>query len=261
MKNFAAVKYVFLVLISLSMISACGFNEAESGESYTEIKPVSKTQGGLPEKPAVPKLQGEILDGKNETTESALGRFDFKNFTYPLPRGWQDIDVQEITLENGKRPMSAEKIGMEYVTAKFFDVTGDGRDEAFVILKVLTGSITIPQIVYIFEERDEHPELLWYFRTGDRAEGGLKRIYPEEGSLAIELFGRDRYIFDQMETSKIVGDEQQPCCPSHYTKTLYKREGERFVLDGDRWTYSLEDKSAAPVKNMNDAQLEEERGT
>jgi hypothetical protein len=261
MKNFVAVRYVFVVSILVFSFSACSFNEAESGEDYTEIKPPAKTRGALPGKPEVPKLQTEILDGKNETTESALGKSDFKNHTYPLPRGWQEADAEEITLENGKRPMTEEKIGMEYVTTKFFDVTGDGQDEAFVILKVLTGSITIPQIVYVFEWKDERPEMLWFFRTGDRAEGGLKRIYPEDGKLAVELFGRDRYIFDQMETSKIVGDEQRLCCPTHYTKTLYQREGERFVLDGDRWTYSLEDKSAAPVKNMNDAKLEEERGT
>jgi predicted dehydrogenase len=150
---------------------------------------------------------------------------------------------------------------MSYVTTKFFDVTGDGEDEAFVILKVGTGSITIPQIVYIYEWKEGKPDLIWYFRTGDRAAGGLKRIYGDEGNLVVELFGRDRYIFTQMETSKIVGDEEHVCCPTHFTRTIYKRQGKRFVLQGDRLTFSLEDTDAEPVRNMNDKKLKEERGS
>ena len=156
--------------------------------------------------------------------------------------------------------MTEEKIGMRYVTTKFFDVTGDGQDEAFVILKVETGGAAIPQIVYVYEWKDEDPALIWHFRTGDRADGGLKKIYEENGELAVELFGRDRYIFGEMETTKIAGDEQQLCCPTHFTKTVYKFENGRFVLDGDRWTYSFKDKNAAPVKNMNEEKLKEERG-
>ena len=189
-----------------------------------------------------------------------MGKFDFKNFTYPLPRGWQDADSRVVTLRHGIRRMTKEKIGMSYVTAKYDDLTGDGVDEAFVILKVRTGSITIPQIVYIFEWRDTKPNLLWYFRTGDRAKGGLKRIYVENGELVVELFGRDRYIFAQTETSEIVGDKQQLCCPSHFTKTRYKKIDRKFVLQGDRLTYSLSNKDAPPVRNMNEAKLREERG-
>ena len=208
-----------------------------------------------------PPLQREILNERDSFTKSALGDFDFKNYTYPLPRGWQDIDSKELTLENGIRRMTEEKIGMSYVTTKYFDVTGDGEDEAFVILKVNTGSITIPQIAYVFELKDNQPSLLWYFRTGDRAAGGLKRIYSENGDLVVELFGRDRYIFTQMETSKIVGDEQRLCCPTHFTRSRYKQQGKHFVLQGDRLTYSLKDKDAEPVKNLNEVRLKEERGS
>ncbi|MCB1023252.1 MAG: hypothetical protein KDB79_02610 [Acidobacteria bacterium] len=227
-----------------------------------QLNPSSKKSTNIEQpKPAISPLQAEILDDKNSKTESPIGQYDFRNSTFPLPRGWEDIDSKEVTLVNGIREMTEDKIGMAYVTTKYFDVTGDGVDEAFVILKVSTGSITIPQIVYIYDWKDDEPNLLWYFRTGDRSDGGLKRIGMEDGKLLIELFGRDRYIFTQMETGKIIGDEERLCCPTHFTRTLYKHEGNNFRLDGDRWTYSLEDKDAEPEKNMNEVKLEEERGT
>ncbi len=251
---------LYLIIAMFLFVSAC-IDQTETSQVLPKKSSVEKKQTEKTEKSNNPDLQAEILNEENSKTDSPLGRFDFTNFTYPSPRGWQDIDGNEFTLENGKRQMSEEKIGMGFVTTKFFDVTGDENDEAFVILKVLTGSITIPQLVYIYEWKNEQPELLWYFRTGDRSDGGLKRIYHEDGNLAIELFGPDRYIFNQMETTKIVGDEQDLCCPTHFTKTVYKYEGGTFKLQGDRWTFSLEDKNKEPIKNLNDKQLEEERGS
>ena len=53
--------------------------------------------------PAFPNLQAELLDKRDKDTTSALGKFDFKNYTYSLPHGWQNPDgTDEITLTNGK---------------------------------------------------------------------------------------------------------------------------------------------------------------
>ncbi len=253
----------------LTIFSSLAFASCGGGESAAEIMKPNKTEvrptsgkTPTPDDPAIiPNLQAELLNGQNATTESPIGEFDFENYSYPLPRGWQDADSKEVKLEGGKRRLTEEKIGMEYVTTKFFDVNADESDEAFVILQVRTGGTAIPQIVYIFEWKSNKPELLWYFRTGDRADGGLKRIYSDEGNLVVELYGRDRYIFSQMETSKIVGDEQQLCCPTHWTKTRYKKQGDGFSMQGDRWTYSVKDVDAEPQKNMNETKLKEERGS
>ncbi len=261
MKSLIKLIYFSLVIVTFLFLSACA-NPAETSQTIlpTEIESADSIEN---EKPKIPDLQAEILNRKDAKTESSIGNFDFTNFTYPLPRGWQDADSNEITLENGIRrlDMTERRIGMEYVSTKFFDVNGDGEDEALVILRVLTGSISIPQNVYIFEWKDESPRLIFNFGTGDRADGGLKNIYSEDGELTIELFGRDRYIFGQMETSKIVGDEADLCCPTHWTKTIYKLEGNRLKLEGDRWTYSLQEADLPPIKNMNETRLEEERGS
>lgn len=211
--------------------------------------------------PEVPATLAEILDDKNTETESPLGKFDFLNMTYPLPRGWQDVDSREVTLENGQRRMTGDKIGMSFVTKKFGDVTGDGKDEAFVILRVATGGSATPHIVYVFEQVKGSAEIIWYFRTGDRADGGLKSVYADSGDLIVELFGEDRYIYKQMETLSILGDEPQLCCPTTFTKNRYKRVPGGFKLFDKRLTYSLKDPSAAPKENLGDEKLRISRGT
>jgi hypothetical protein len=220
--------------------------------------------------PDIPNLQAELLDDRHKTTGAPLGSFDFKNFTYPLPRGWQNPDGSDLTLVDGRRmPVSkfvnddmedeekaearaTRRIGMSYVTTKYFDVTGDGQDEAIVILKVETTGNAIPQLVYIYEWNDGKPELVWNFRTGDRADGGLKDMRVENGEFVIELYGQDRFLLGETETGKITGDEEQLCCPLFFTRTFYKWNGRNFLMQRKRLTYSLADSSAPPLENYGD---------
>jgi hypothetical protein len=233
---------------------ACALGGAESGNQT----PVRKPQNYVRPSPEVPVAELELVDKRNSRTDSAIGKFDFKNFTYPLPRGWQDADGGELTLVDGRRRTTEEKIGMEYLSTKYFDATGNGEDDAVVILRIGTAGSAIPHIVYLFEWKEGEPNLIWYFRTGDRADGGLKNIYPDGGDVAVELFGKDRYIFGEMETLKITGDEVQLCCPTHFTKTKYKWRNGSFYMDGDRLTYPVGNSDAEPVVNMGELEAKGE---
>lgn len=257
MKN---IKLPILVLFVSILFSACGKNEVEKVPAVSNTTS-SNTNAQIENlnTPKLPNLQSEILDAQNKITDSLVGKFDFKNYVYPLPRGWQDVDGKEATLENGARRMSEEKIGLSYVTTIFGDVTGDGEDEAFVILKIETAGSAIPQIVYVFTMKNEEPELIWHFRTGDRADGGLKDILAENGELIIQLFGQDRFILGEIETSKITDDVEQLCCPTFFTRTRYKWNGKNFQLQGKRETFSIEDKTAPPVNNKGDTLIEEQK--
>ena len=257
MKN---IKLSLLILVVSILFSACGKNEVEKVQAVSDST-YSNTNKQIENlnTPKLPNLQSEILDEKNKTTDSPVGKVDFKNYVYPLPRGWQDIDGKEATLENGARRRSEEKIGLSYVTTKFGDVTGDGEDEAFVILKIETAGSAIPQIVYVFTMKTEEPELIWYFRTGDRADGGLKDLRAETGELAIELFGQDRFILGELETSKITGDLEQLCCPTFFTRNRYKWNGKNFQMQGKRETFSIENKFAPPVNNMNEEKIKSKK--
>jgi hypothetical protein len=172
------------------------------------FQPTPTSQPTASPSPARPNLQSEITDDRFNTTNSPLGHIDFKNYSYPLPRGWQNPDGSDLTLVNGElKPISSDtdlgmdpeqaaaaksqrRIGGSYVTTRFFDVTGDGQDEALVIIKIETTGSAIPQVVYIYMYKDDKPELIWYFRTGDRADGGLKDIRPEKGNSSLSFMAR-----------------------------------------------------------------------
>ena len=253
MELFVKLAAIYLLSIFFIFSFACGSrNRNVQGEANVEptVPIISNTQ--VSPTPQMPNLQAEILDDRYKTTDAPISRFDFKNFTYPFPRGWQDVDSREFTLDGGKRPMSEDKIGVSYLTTKFFDATGDGEDEAFVILKIDTAGPTITQVVYVFTWKEEQPKLIWHFRTGDRADGGLKDIRPENGEIVIELFGQDRYILGEVETMKITGDEEHFCCPTHFTRTRYKWNGSNFPLQGKRLTFSTQDTNEPPVENKGD---------
>jgi hypothetical protein len=257
MKIWTQTTAVFLLFAIALLFSACG-GTVETASTETNAAPtvpvkLIATPEASPQ-PKIPNLQDELTDDRNKTTAAAIGKFDFKNYKYPLPRGWQDSDGKEVELVGGKRPMEmteeVERIGLSYVTTKFFDVTGDGADDAFVILKIETGGAAVPQLVYVFQWKDNEPEMIWYFRTGDRADGGLKDIRAENGEVVIELFGQDRYIVGELDTAKVTGDEEQLCCPTFFTKSRYKWNGNVFQIQGKRLTYSVNDKSAPPIENM-----------
>lgn len=249
---------VLLILGSVCIFSACGSSMADSSKivESSETENHLATNSNTQTKPtqAIPTPE------PTQTTSAPIGKFDFKNYTYPLPHGWQGV-MREITLENGKAPLSMEeeekKIGAKFVKTNFGDVTGDGIDEAFVILKIETGGSALPQVVYIFEWKNEKPELIWYFRTGDRADGGLRDIKADNGELVVELYGQDRYIFGEVETLKIIGDEEQLCCPTYFTRNRYKLINGRFTIQGKRQTFSIAEPNAAPIENMGEIKLEE----
>lgn len=233
----------------------CGGSSVDNTQNITAPVSTPEPPPPTPEvapSPRIPNLQAELLDDRSKTTQSPLGKFDFKNYTYPLPRGWQGSGFTEMTLVNGEVPASQDEkqIGLKYVTTKFLDATGDGQDEALVIVKIDTAGSAIPQIVYIFSWVDEKPGLIWFFRTGDRADGGLKDLRAENGELIVELFGQDRFILGETETGKITGDEEQLCCPPFFTRSAYKWNGKNFLMQRKRLTFNRDDPNAPPVENM-----------
>ena len=262
----------FFFFCLASLISACSSapttsRNASPSESF---QPAPTSQPTPSTSPSRPNLQSEITDDRFKTTNSPLGKIDFKNYSYPLPRGWQNPDGSDLPLANGElKPVSADtdlgmdpeeaaeaksqrRIGATYVATRFFDVTGDGRDEAFVVLKIETFGSAIPQIVYIFSEVQDKPELIWYFRTGDRADGGLKDLRPVNGQLVLELYGQDRFLLGETETAKITDDYEQICCPTFFTRSFYKWNGKNFQLQGKRLTFSVAEPKVPPVENMSE---------
>lgn len=263
---------LMLVCLFPVFLSACGSRAVSNAnvDAPTASLPPATPQPTAVPTPAIPNLQADLTDDRNKTTTSPIGKFDFQNHSYQLPRGWENPDGSDSKLVNGRLapigvsvngkmsyaekadPKSGRRIGLSYVSTKFLDVTGDGVDEALVVLKVETGGSAIPQIVYVFNWKDGKPDLIWIFRTGDRADGGLKDLRAEHGLFVVELYGQDRFLLGQTETGKITGDVEQLCCPTHFTRTVYKWNGKNFLMQGKRLSFRTADPNAAPVENMGD---------
>lgn len=256
------------MLITLACSSKVETNQNDASPA-AQLPPPPTPQPSVQPTSSLPNLQAELLDHKDSSTAFAIGTFDFKNYTYELPRGWQNPDGStEITLVNGKvapietntndkmddgekaAAKAGRRIGLSYVATKYFDLTGDGEDEAVVVLKIETGGSAIPQVGYVFTWKDGKPELIWPFRTGDRADGGLKNVFAENGMFVVELYGQDRFLLGEIETGKITDDVEQLCCPTNFTRSAYKWNGKNFLLQGKRLTFLTADPSAAPIENL-----------
>jgi hypothetical protein len=130
-----------------------------------------------------------------------------------------------------------DRVKKKYVTLKpgdggpallnYGDVTGDGAEEAMMMLGIETRGSAIPEIVYIFTLQNTRPKLLWSFETGDRADGGFRNAYADHGELVVELYGKNRVI-----GSNLYLDDEAACCPSSFTRARYRWDGIKFQLAG-----------------------------
>jgi hypothetical protein len=147
-------------------------------------------------------------------TNSPIRYVDFNKVTYPEFPDYSKSKAKHVTLKAGEGRPSFVNYG---------DITGDGVEEAMVVLSIENRGSAIPYYVYIFTEENQKPKLLWNFETGDRADGGLRQIYAENGQLVVELFGKDRVVGGDLYK----GDEGL-CCPTSFTRTRYRWTGKDF---------------------------------
>ncbi|MBK8467170.1 MAG: hypothetical protein IPL32_15225 [Chloracidobacterium sp.] len=122
---------------------------------------------------------------------------------------------RKFTLTNGEFKCTKDQMGVTLSRVTYGDVTGDGIEEAIVSMSIQTGGSAIPGVVYVYSLRSERPSPLWSFSTGDRADGGLREVYSEKGSLIVELFGPQK---------KDEADGQQ----KRFTRTRYIWNNSRF---------------------------------
>src|SRR5215213_7199115 len=184
-------------------------------------------------KPEVPKqaivqtVPATPLANAAPTPNSPVRSVNFSHFAFPKYPVYDLERKRYITLKSGE--------GSPFYIA-YGDVTGDGEEDAMLALGVESGGSAIPHVIYVYGMQGNQPRLLWRFEDGDRADGGLRRIYAENGGLVVELYGKRAD-----GTGKIVGSDLfvedgmmgGDCCPSHFTRAHYKWNGKRFVLRGE----------------------------
>jgi hypothetical protein len=170
-------------------------------------------------------------------------QINFKTFIYPLSghllghHGLEWLGIPEhaaakrspIHLVNGSNLTKASSVvidGKEYAQYEGFtlesvnygDLTGDGQEDAIVVLRYDTGGTQHTNYVYLYTLEQHRPKLLAYCHTGDRAYFGLKAVYAKGGALVFELF----------DPKRASGD----CCSSGIVVSRYKWQRGRFELVG-----------------------------
>jgi hypothetical protein len=174
---------------------------------------------------------------------------DFMNFTYPkLPTG--KCSMNKVRVKDGKygstanfKPRTTPRGGCWEVSVgpvQYGDVTGDGQEEAIVVIYAEVGGTESANDVFVYSLGRGHPVLLWKFATGDRAEGGLIKLYAEGGHLAVELAGKNKFIGSNFYADD--GTASGLCCPTMMTRSMYywirgafRRRGQLAILAFKGW--------------------------
>lgn len=160
--------------------------------------------------------------------QPSVNKVDFANFTFPLNgpllghgslvwlgKPTSAHQRQPIHLVDGKdltKESSFKMDGKEYAqyegftlqSVSFADLTGDGRDDAIVVLRYNTGGTQTTNYVYFYTFELERLVLLAYCHTGDRAYEGLNAVYGDHGVLVFELFDPDKRQGDCCSSGVIV---------------------------------------------------------
>jgi len=145
---------------------------------------------------------------------------DWKNFTYP----WYPADTRppyrarKITLFNGEfqvganRRRNIENLWVTFSNVTYADLTGDGRDEAIVVINGIETFNSGTGCIFIYTMSRSKLRLLWQHETGDRGMGGLKEL---------KIVNRDLLV-EQYEGNTCMA------CTDRWRRTLYRWDGRRF---------------------------------
>lgn len=163
-----------------------------------------------------------LMGAQNErgTGYSSIREIDFGDFTYPAQPSIGGLGA--FTLRSGRLPPKRDADGhvttmwLELLKVVYGDVTGDGAEEAIVIHEWITGGSATPHVIYIYTIEKGRPKFIWGTTTGDRADGGFKSAYAEDGDLVLETYSPE--------------GKRGDCCPVAYIKTRYRLHGKKISV-------------------------------
>lgn len=140
---------------------------------------------------------------------------DFSNFTYEpfcASENSQKITVKDSEFAETKEVDGfPDRIFFKAFNVTYGDLTGDKKDEAIVLTVCNTGGTGNFTEGFIYSIRHGKTALIARIPGGDRAYGGLREAYSENGILTIE--------------SNDVGEAGGACCPEFVVTSYYKLVG------------------------------------
>jgi len=205
-KTFKSLTMFGAALLAIS----CSLGESHSGSSRLQDK-VSPT----------PQATEQPSSSPTPPANSPIRLVDFDNTSYPNFPDYSGSKKKRITLKPGEG-------GPNFIN--YGDITGDKAEEAMAVLGIGTRGSAIPYYVYIFTMDNGKPKLIWDFETGDRADGGLRNIYADQGDLVVELYGKGKVLGTDLYADD--GTRAQTPYAYYFTQTRYKWDGTQFKQKG-----------------------------
>lgn len=215
------------------------------------------TRRHLPTVPPEPVTASQINNALSKIPEVAplsypeansIRSIDFKNFTYPgtIYGEYKNYFPEEsFTLKKGK--WGDWRYGMTLLNVSYGDVTGDHKEEAILNFSQDTEGSAGQNSIYIYTIENARPKLLRAFTSGDRSDGGLRKVYAQGGKLIIELYGKETKIIGSSSNSS--AEFTGMCCPKSYTRTQYKWIDGSFQQDGEMEVFPNRDNlNGSPLK-------------
>lgn len=157
-----------------------------------------------------------------------LSKFDFKNYTYPDFISAQP--AKTFTLKDGA---TVKKAGVSTYTLRktyFFDLTGDGKDEA--ITHILADGCQLgcesSSMFFVHTADDKQPKLLWKIAVGGDTFGGLKAINFKLNEIVVETFG-ECAIKNDLINSNIDLKQNPKLKTTNYTRFVFTRNLTGYV--------------------------------
>jgi hypothetical protein len=181
---------------------------------------------------------------RNSRTPRSIRDVDFRNFTfnwYP-PDADTPLQGRKIILMNGE--MDTGWVGEERRTfflintpIKYGDLTGDGHEEAVVVLGTIISGTARPGVIFVYTMLHGKPTLLLAYETGDRWDYGYHSASIHNDELIIERYKPYVLVYE--------GQKHDVSSSDSYIREHYKWDGARFRKIGSE-TVPVDAKDSAP---------------
>jgi hypothetical protein len=148
---------------------------------------------------------------------TTIQQVDFKNLTYP-------VEGKPVRMHKGEgeyisRRDRDESFSAEVDKIVYGDLTGDGKDEAAVVIHYRGSGSGSFDDGFIYTLKNGRPQLLTTFKGGDRADGSIADVKIQGGLLIVERFAPEE-------------PGSGLCCPKYIDTTKYRWSREALVRVG-----------------------------
>lgn len=223
----SAVKQLWLLLV-IASVSCVGIQTTSSRENQLSKTPdttannsaAANTGDVSRDKQTDTKMSSSSAASVSPTARGGIRAVDFKNFTYPwFPNKYLDYSdgKKSVSFKGGmfvKPKRGTGDYEAELDDALYFDLTGDGEEEAVIGLRVSLSNRANVDCTFVYQMNGKKPKLLWLYESGAKDAKGFKNFKVEGNVL----------VFEEFDTT-----DSPICCPKSFVRTQFVWNGTIFA--------------------------------